>query len=47
MSPVEVHGGHDQRHQRNREVEGVEANLDTHVPGQEVGMFKSGDGYAK
>lgn len=42
-SPVEVHGGHDQRHQRNREVEGVEADLDTHILGQEVGMFRSGE----
>jgi hypothetical protein len=30
-SPVEVHGGHDQRHQRDRKVEGVEADLDAHV----------------
>jgi hypothetical protein len=30
-SPVEVQGGHDQRHQRDRKVEGVEADLNAHV----------------
>ena len=47
VSPVKVHGGHDQRQQRNRKIEGVEVKLDTHISGQKVGIFRFEDGYAK
>ena len=47
VSPVKVHGGHNQRQQRNRKIEGVEVKLNTHILRQKVGIFRFEEGYAR